>query len=372
MSLRPPSGWARRMGQGPFVVRFTAPNEVKPPCDLTVTHLVHSTNPTPLQTFVKTAKDHIAKEFKGSKIVEEKEFTIAGRPAYRIVFAFEGTLQVKSVVHRTNLEWYLLDASIPNALAASLRPVAEASVASFELAPPPLSAEERAAHARASDALRRAKTAPALLGERWFAVYLGPRKVGHQRVKLAESEGLYVLEADAVSDFGEGNRDSTIVRGSFSPDGRVQKIDTEQTKTNDKKERWQFRASAVLQNGQVNASRDMNGVKEERTFTVAEGVLLGDVADVARRVLVGAGKGTYLLHTLSPYVDEPDVELLEVTDRETMDLDGRKVDAHLVFAKIDRRRTKAYYYGADQSLIREGGLKETFSVRAATKEAALK
>jgi hypothetical protein len=372
MTLRPPAGWARRAGQGPFVVRFTAPDEVKPPCDLTVTHLVHTTNPTPLRTFVQTAKEHIAKEFKGSKVTEEKELKLGGRAAYRIVFTFEGTIQVKTVVHRTNLEWYLLDASIPEPLAPKLRPLAEASIATFELAPAPLSVEERAARGRTLDALRAAKVAPGLLGERWFAVHLGTRKVGHQRVRLTESEGLYALESDTVTDFGEGNRDATIVRASFSPDGRVQKVDTEQTKTNDRKERWQFRASAVLQNGQVKASRDMNGVKEERSFAAEEGVLFGDVADVVRRALVGAGKGSYLLLTLSPFVDEPNVEFLEVNDREAMELDGRSVEAHLVFAKVDRRRTKAYYYGADQSLIREGGLKEAFSVRASTKEEALK
>ncbi len=370
-SIRPPKGWVGRKAQGAFFLRFQPPEELANPCRVEVAHLTRTGNPKPLPSFIKEAKEQLAKDFKGLQLTEEKEMTIGRKPAFRLVFTHAETLHVKTVVHRTNLEWYLVDGRMGRADAAQHRAAVEASIASFEVVPQPLSIEESAAFARTLDLLRGAKVQPALLGEHWHAIHVGGKKAGHQRTQVAESGGIYAFEVDVLLDYGEGGKDTTIARGSFSPDGKFQKVDTEQTKT-DSATRWQFRASALLQNGQVRASRDMNGHKEERTFAAEEGVLFGDVADLVRRLLAGAGKGNYLLKTLSPFCDEWNAEPVEVNAASPMELDGRKVEAHVVFAKPDRRRNQTYYYGTDRTLLRFGGVKDLMSVLAATKEEALK
>lgn len=380
MTIRPPAGWARRIGSGPFIARFTPPEaepaptdgEKKvPPWGLELKHLHYRSNPTPLEGFVKQAKAHIEREFKGSKLVEEKAVRVGGRAAHRIVFEFEGTIQVKTVVPRTHLECYLLDISLLKADEARLRKVAEASIETFQIVPAPLSGEESAADARTAGFLKAAKVQPALLGERWHTIHLVQRKTGHLRIKLSESKGAYVFETDVRNDYGEGNVDATVVRGSFSPDGRTQKVETEQTKENDKKERWQFRASASIEAGRFKASRDMNGIKEEKGFAVEDGVLLEDVAEVVRRAFVAEGKGAWLLKILSPYADEWNTEMIEVSGRESLELDGTRRDAHVLFCRVDRRRNMTYYIAPDGGLIRQGGVKDPFSIRASTREEAL-
>lgn len=380
MSLRPPAGWLRRIGSGPFIARFTPPDadpatadaERKiPPWGLEIKHLHYRSNPTPLEGFIKQAKAHIEREYKGSKMVEEKPVRIAGRAGHRIVFEFENTIQIKTIVPRTHLECYLLDVSILKSDEAKLRRVAEASVETFQIVPASLSGEESAADARTAVLLAAAKVQPGLLGERWHSVFLVSRKTGHMRTRVAETGGMYLFETDVRNDYGEGNLDSTLVRGSFSPDGRMQKVETEQTKENDKKERWQFRASASIEGGVFKASRDMNGIKEEKRFKVEEGVLLEDVADIVRRTLVAAGKGPWLLKSISPYADEWDVESVEVNGRESLELDGARRDAHVLFCRLDRRRNMTYYFAPDGGLIRQGGVKDAFSIRASTKEEAL-
>ena len=102
--------------------------------------------------------------------------------------------------------------------------------------------------------LLRAKLDPVLKGERWYVVLLGARKMGHQRVKIDESEGLVTFEVDTVLDVGDGNRDVSTVRGSFSPDAKVQKVETEQVKQN-KTEKWTFRASVQVDAGKVRVRR---------------------------------------------------------------------------------------------------------------------
>ena len=379
MAFLPPRGWVRREGTRPFIVKFIPGEALRsaaesegalPSWGLVLSHLYYPSNPTPLQAFVRQAKEHIGREFKSSKMLEEEELTIGGRPGYRMVFTHEGNLYLKTVVPRTNLECYLLDASMPQREASELRPVVESSIASFRMVPLSLGPEERAAEARTFEALKSAKVDPGILGEGWYAVCLMNTKTGSQRSRLSPSPEGYAIELDVQNDFGEGGKDATTVRGSFSPDGRYQKIETEHTKQN-AKERWTFRATAVLDHGQVKSSLDMNGIKEEKTFRVEPGVLFEDVADILRRTLVrGRGKGMYLFRVLSPYSDEPEPEFMEVNDPEPLEVNGTRRNLWIVFSRMGHRKQMTYYYDTQGGLVRVGGMRDAFSLRQTTKEEA--
>ena len=359
------------MGAGPTLVKYTQPGDLKLPAEFLITHL-HTSNPTPLESFKRQAKDSIKDKYPGSKILEEKDLTIAGKQAFRVAFSFNEMILFKTVLHRNNLEFFLLDAVYPPDQADKIKPVIEASIATFEIVPMPMSPEERLADGRTMAILKAAKIDPALLGERWFAVMLATgKKVGWMRFKMTESEGMYSFDTEVRNDFGEGNTDTTIVRGSFSPDGRVQKLDTEETKINPK-QKWVFRASAQCQSGQVKVSRDINGTKEERSFAVEDGVLLSDIAECMRTVLVGAGKGSYLLKTLSPYSEDYSVESIDVGGPESLDFDGRTHSCILVQAYVGRRKNMTYFYAPDRSILRVGGQKDLISIKATTKEEAQK
>jgi hypothetical protein len=370
-ALRPPLGWIRHVGAGPTLVRYTQPGEMSVPAELLVTHLF-TANPTMMDRFKTQAKDNLKEKYPGATILEEKDLTLAGKRAFRVSFQFNEKLISKTVLHRSNIEFYLFDALYPAEQAEKLRPLVESSLATFEIVPLPMSAEEKLADGRTMAVIRNTKIDPALLGERWYAVLLaGGKKIGWMRFKMTQAEGMYSFDTEVRNDFGDGNSDTTLVRGSFSPDGRVQKVDTEETKVNPK-QKWTFHASAVAQGGQVKASREINGVKEDRSFSVEDGVLLSDVAECLRTVLVGAGKGSYLLKSLSPYSEDWSVELIDVGGTETLEIDGRTRECILVQAYVGRRKNMTYYYGPDRSIIRVGGPKDLFSIRATTKEEAQK
>ena len=371
-SIRPPAGWFAKQGFRPTIVRFLHPgSDKKADAELMVTHLI-TTNPTPLKGFEVQARQHIVDRFKGAVVHEEKNVEIGGRPAFRVRFTHENSLYIKTAVHRTNLEYYLLDIQLPKETAETLRAVAEASVESFRIAPVPLSPEESDALARGLDGLRAAKPAPAMMGERWYGIFLANKKSGHYRMKLSEAEGLVAFEMDVVLDLGDGNRDATSTRGVFSLDGGVQRLETDQTKANEKKETWRFRATADLRGGKLKVSRDMNGFKEEKTLDVPEGLLLSDVAEFLRGRLALNGKGAALFRTMSPFADEPNVEMTEASAPEMMDVDGRRREAVVVLTKVDRRRVVTYTYGTDHVLLRQGGGKDVFTLRALSKDEALK
>jgi hypothetical protein len=370
-AFQPPSGWIRHVGAGPTLVRYTQPGELNVPAEFLITHLFTS-NPTMMDSFKIQAKENLKEKYPGAKILEEKDLTLAGKRAFRVTFQFNDKLISKTVVHRSNIEFFLFDAIYPSETGEKLRPLVESSLASFEIVPMPLSTEEKASDLRTTALIRNAKIDPALLGERWYSVLLSNgKKVGRMRFKMAESAGMYSFDTEVRNDFGDGNTDTTVVKGSFSPDGRVQKVDTEETKVNPK-QKWIFRASAVNQGGQVKVSREINGVKEERSFSVEDGVLLTDIAECLRTVLVGAGRGSYLLKTLSPYSEEWSIEVIDVGGAETLEIDGRSRECILVQAYVGRRKNMTYYYAPDRSILRVGGPKDLFSIRLTTKEEAEK
>lgn len=371
-SVRPPSGWVGKPGMRPTVLRLLHPvADNKADAEIQLTHLV-TTNPTPLKSFEAQAKTHVQERFKGAVVHEEKTFTLDGRPAFRIAFTHDNALFIKTAVHRTHLEYYLLDILLPQSDVGKQRAVAEASVASFRIVPSPLSPEEAEAFAKGREALKASKIDPAQLGERWYLLQLGGRKSGHQRLKLAAAPGGFAFESDVVLDLGDGNRDASTLRGSFSPDGLSQRLESEQIKTNDKKERWEFRATAELREGKLKVSRDMNGHKEEKTLDVPEGVVLADIMEFQRGRLALQAKGALLVKTISPFSDEPNIEMIEAAGAEEMDVDGRRLKAVVALTRFDRRKTIAYTYGTDGALLRQGGPKDVFSVRASTKDEALK
>ncbi|HLY72661.1 MAG TPA: hypothetical protein VKU80_00965 [Planctomycetota bacterium] len=370
IAFRPPSGWVRHIGLGSTVAKFRQPGEMQTPAELLVSHL-SSSNPTPLEVFKRQARENIKEKYAGSKILEEKDLKLGGKAAYRIVFSHADLVYLKTVVHRSNLEYYMLDASFPPDQADKLKPLVEASISTFEIVPAELTLDERAAESRAMVLLKEARVDPALLGEHWFSIHLTGRKVGHMRLRVTQSKGSYEFESEVRSEFGEGSSNATASHGSFSPDGRIQKLETEEAKISPK-QKWTFKATASIDGGQARISRDVNGVVEERTVPVEPGVLFSDVAEILRPLLVSAGKGIYLFKVLSPYSDEWGPETVEVSGLENIELYGKPTDCFIVQTSVGVRRKTTYTYLPDRSLYRVGGPKDMYSVRASTKDEALK
>jgi hypothetical protein len=369
-AIRPPAGWVRHLGAGPVLAKWVEPGDLKTPGEFTVTHL-QSMTPTPLENFKLQSRDILKEKLPGAKILEEKDLTIAGKPAFRMVYSNEELINFKTCVHRNNLEFYLLDATFPSDRSTKVRPVIESSIATLEILPMPLSAEEKLLDAKTTALIQAAKLDPSILGERWFTIHVGSKKVGHSRYKLAESEGAYAFETDVRLDFGGGDTDATTIRGSFSPDAKTQKVELEESKTNPKQKAL-YRTSASIRAGQAKITRDLNGMKEERTFTVEDGVLLIDISECMRPLLIAAGKGNYLLKGLSTYSEEWKPEMVDVGGVENLEFDGKSRECILVQAYVGRRKNMTYFYGTDRSLIRAGGHREKFAIRQTTKEEALK
>lgn len=370
IAFRPPLGWVRHVGTGSTVVKFRQPGEMAVPAELLITHLI-SVNPTPLEIFKRQARDNIKEKYAGSTILEEKDLKIAGKLAYRVVFAQADLVYLKTVVHRSNLEYYLLDAAYPPDQAEKVKPLMEASIATLEIVPAELSVEERAAESRVLGLLKGAKVDPGLLGERWYSIHLASRKVGHMHLTISEAQGNYEFESEVRSEFSEGSTDVTHSKGTFSPDGRMQKITADESRISSK-QKWIFKVSALVEGNQARITRDVNGVAEERTLPVEEGVLLNDIVECLRPIAVGAGKGLYLFKVLSPYSDEWGPETVEVSGLENIEIYGKPTDCYIVQTSIGVRRKTTYTYLPDRRLLRVGGPKDIFSVRASTKEEALK
>src|SRR5262245_50916485 len=85
-AIRPPAGWVRHLGSGVILAKFIQPGDLKTTAELTIAHL-QSLIPTPLEGFKRDTKDRLKEKLPGAKVLEEKDVSIAGKQAYRVVYS---------------------------------------------------------------------------------------------------------------------------------------------------------------------------------------------------------------------------------------------------------------------------------------------
>ncbi|MBI2900762.1 MAG: hypothetical protein HYY17_11310 [Planctomycetes bacterium] len=380
-SFRPPADWSAKTAHPPGVVEFVSP-DVPPQASLVVIHFPCK-NATPLAHFKKELDEYMKSKYPGASPLVDRQGTVGGQSALQVAVktkdrAGQEIVVYRIVVHRSNLDYYIFDAQCRADGSARWLALLDKSVATFRIVPFEATVEERAAAARAVQVLRDgAMTRKELEGETWQGVFIERRKVGHQRQKLAaatvEGSPGWSCESDTVLDFKEGGQDRTVVRGSFTADGRYQKIDSEETIVSEKKEELKYRYSAVLRAGRVSVRRHMRGTDEETNFTVPDGTLLTEVADVFRRAVALRSKETYLIPTLHPFEGKTGIEWIEVAGKENVSSRSNETrEVLIVFSTADRRRMLHYWYELNGALYVIRGPKQVFVILGLPRDEATK
>lgn len=373
--IRPPKGWEGHALSDATIV-FSAAKPLK--AELSIIRCAVQ-NPTTLAQFQKQLDDHIA-TYNERKILFSRQVTIGGHSAYQIAATAklnsgEAVLIFRTVVHRSHLDYYIVDCRAAAADSEKVMPLFEKSAATFKIEPAETTAEERAALARTVAALKDgAMLAKELQRETWQGVFVDTTKVGYQvqRVAAAKVDGVSGLsfEADTVLDLKKGGGTKFSVRGFFTADGRYQKMDGEEILLTEQQSEQKYRYSIVLKDGKVTVRRHMNGTDEETSFTVPEGTLLSDVSDVFRRAVSLRAKSTYFFLTLNPFEGETGCEWIEATGEQTVD-DSRNV--LVTFSTVDRGATFTYWFDPNGALaVIRGGARRVFHVVGMSKEEALK
>jgi hypothetical protein len=375
-SFRPPKGWSGQLTDTATFAIYSAPKPTKAEISLI---RVPIQNPTTLDQLQAQLDQHIDK-YTDKKILYRRQATIGGRPAYQIAVntkldTGDRVVLLRTAIHRSHLDYYMFDCRAGEGDFQKVQGVLEKSIASFRLEPAEASTEERAAAARTIAALKdgvfRAKELPS---ETWQGVFVEKIKVGYQvqRLRLAKVEGAEGLEyeADTVLDLKKGGGTKFTLRGSFTLDGRYQKMSGEEILLTEDEKELKYRYTIVLKDGKVTAQRHMNGVDEETSFTVPEPTLLTDVVDVFRRAASLRGKSTYFFHTLNPFENETGCEWLETSGLQTVE-DSKEI--YVTFATVDRGASFTYWFDRTGALaVIRGGSRRLFHVVGMTREDALK
>lgn len=388
-SIRPPLGWKGVPGTGASVARFTSP-ETPPEAMLNVIHY-SCKNATSLAQFRGQLEQFLRETYQDHSVLFHRQGTLGGLPSFQIAIQHRDKenkewVVYRAVLHRSNLDYYLFDGQCPAAGSDRRLALFEKSVGSFRLRPHEPSVEEKAAAARAVEALRTgAMNAKSLEGETWQAVFLEKLKVGYLRQKLSAAtvEGVagWSFESDTVLEYKyqegktwkSGGKDRTVVRGSFSADGRYQKIDSEEVVVTEKGEELKYRYSAVLRGDRLTVRRHLRGTDEESAFAVPEGTLITDVADVFRRAVALRSRQTYYVPVLNPFEGRVAWEWIEVAGKEIMSVrSNESKEVLVVLSTLERRRLLHYWYEPTGALYVLKGPKQVFVVFGMSKEEAMK
>ncbi len=382
--FRPPAGWSAHQGVPPEIVRFAAP-EKGPAAELIFIHYFPQ-NPTPLAHFRVQLEKHLKTKYPDHTPILNRQVAVAGLPAFQVALRTKTKNQdppeeiviYRTIVHRSNLEYYAFDCQCIASAYDRLAPLFDKSIATLKIEKTEPTLEERAATARAVEFLRGgALGKKELEGEGWQGIYLTKKKVGYQRQKLApvkvEGAAGYEYESDTILDFQEGGKCRTVVRGSFTADGKFQRISSEEIVAPEKEPELKYRFTATLRGGRVTVQREMKEIREEASFDVPDGTLFTDVADVFRRAASTGPKSTYLVPILNPFRGDPGGESLEVAGKESVEVEVDVMkEVFVVLSNVDRRRSLVYWYDAKSELFSVQGARQAFVIVAMSKEEALK
>lgn len=375
-TFQPPKGWTSSVRASSTI--FSAGKESRREMEVIRLPVQNPTTPT---QFTDQLRKHMEK-YKSKEFLFTRQATIGGRTAWQIAARVELETQNKdkvliyrTVIHRTHLDYYVLDCRADASDSDRALKIFDASIATFRIEPTALSTEEKAAEARTIAALQDGVLgAKDLQCEAWQGVFLQQVKVGYKTQKLTSAtvEGApgIAFESDTVFDLKKGGNTKYSVRGSFTVDGRYQKMAGEQTVTPEGGKEMKFRHTIVLKDGKVTVRRHMDGADEETSFTVPEGTLLIEVADVFRRAVSLRPKNTYFVRTLDAFESETRTESLEVTGPQTVD-DSRTV--LVTFSSVNRGLTDTYWFDESGKLaLLRGNAARLFQVVGMTREEALK
>lgn len=380
-AFRPPAGWTASPGEPPNVVRYATPEGV-PAGELLLIHY-SPPNPTPLKHFQEQLEPYLKEKYPGHTSLLHREVTLDGHAALQLALKTQGkdseeVVIYRTILHRSHLEYYIFDCKSVSGGWDRWRVVFDKSIATFRIRPTPLTFEERGANARTVEALKGGILGKDwLVGEAWQGVFMTNQKVGYQRQKLTpmkiDGAAGYAIESDTFLDFKEGGKTQTQVRGAFTADGKVQKLESEHVVYPPKGEELKFRFQATLQNGRVSVRRQIREYQEETGFSVPEGTLFTEVADVFRRAVAPGAKTTYFVPTLNLFLEETREESIEVAGLDTADLGEKgKRQVQVVLALTNRSKSLVYWYEIGGALLVVQAGKHLFGILALTKEEALK
>ena len=380
-TLKPPAGWVARTGRPPTLIIFTWTKDVEPAPFIEVIHKTLS-RPMPLSAFVSELKDYLPRSNPGFEKLWEKERTISGIPAFQIAFKRQpkegkSTNVIRTVLHRAHLEYFFIDFECSTKDFEQFASMAEATLATFAIQTRPLDEEEGTSLKRGEAFLKApGPLRSELLTESWQTIHLGSKRFGYQKSKASETtlDGIkgYALATEVVLGRGSSGTDTTTVQGFVAADLSLQKFESvEVVKEESPKRESTFRVTAVLKAGDLQVTRDMNGLKEEKVLKVGEGVLLTDTLDLLRRMLLDQPKGVYLFRTLSLFSDEKGWESVEIAGKDKASIQSKEPkEVYVVFGKADRRKNLTYWFALDKTLYAVRGSDTPFSVAACTMEEA--
>jgi pantetheine-phosphate adenylyltransferase len=137
-SIRPPAEWIARSMEPPAVVRF-APVETPPTAQMILIHYFCKNGAT-LAQFRKEMDEYMKAAYPGGTSLLDRLGTVAGRPSFHVAVkskdkSGQEVVVYRIVVHRSNLEYFIIDAQCLAGAWEKMQGLFEKSAGSFQIVP---------------------------------------------------------------------------------------------------------------------------------------------------------------------------------------------------------------------------------------------
>ena len=374
-----PKGWDATKATGASFFRVQAPAGGLADGAAWLMH--HDSNhPVSLAFLTEAFRKRGETEYPGFKSVSEKSLTVAGFPAFQVSFTAKARgdkelLFVHTVIQRQLQEYFILDVVAAAREKDRIVALSDRMLASFRTGlPTPREREEKVA--RTAAFLKSAPVRPGLAGTHWHELVVAKAKLGWQRSVLREAkvDGVpgWEFEVELHQEDAEGGTRTDLSKGSFTPDGSIQRVEFHRVVRTPKDPPVDVRESASLVKGEYVAMREFLGIKVEKKFKAPDGTLLGDVAETMRRMVALAPPGKNALRVLEPFRDIATVEEWESAGPSRINFEGTDRELIQTLVTYARQEPVEYLYELDGSLLRRKGSRGLMVLTRCTEEQARK
>lgn len=341
-----PANWSFSSGREPRILAqgFLRDEALKPYPQMFVIH-DRPSRPNTAAAFRREIREAVEKDAIGFRLIEERELSFKGYPAFLLVFGFKSDRDLEKAIDMEGIRagmllaprrYVLVDMNYPASGAEKLRPLAETMLAGIDTFPP-----------KEPDAVRKGLETYRQVLEKWAAFPsaftveqkldydLGKKTIGTYVLKVKDDsvDGRpgYRVERSLLIDIDKDGKTEARSSGFLSCDMALQRVEVTEVIIAADGKRYEYEASATIQDGKLRGRRKILGEVSEAAFEVPRETVFFDFVEVVLLRIVEYGKSDFHVRTISPYDLETRPARIECSDVQKLRIDGQRCDAYTLF-----------------------------------------
>jgi len=364
LRLKLPAGWtvdSTKLVQ--VVLKLALPGDKPFRSELILRELPFPEEHITIGQYREQIRQLIQRTYRDPRILEDRDATVGGRPAFVFVTASRTNADADAVSYRCLVElspsrllW--IEGIVPKEGSDAAMKTFDALLGTIEFFPRQAPAGTEEGLKKFAEAATKLPATEAKFEKKLDMEYaLGDSKVGtyQQELKAGTREGAAGMEVKTVDviDLGTKGRLEKRTTAFLSDDLARQWGDVEIVHKGPEGRTQYFTAAVKVEGTSATIERRINGEKSTSKLTVPERTVLLELVEALQARLLGSpAKGVMSVPVLPAFDNEAGHVAIELRGKHEMKGEAGLVDVHIVVVQREDGTLINYWYDADRRMIR--------------------